>query len=124
MNTVIHNNGRFHSVLLSLFFSLTIVLYPSDLYSQENELSDDSDITNSSSSKITYRNPRVYNVDFSFELFPDAAKIDRTKDLKLWIPKPGDWDSQKGVKIISVQPPPHAEYEDPEHGNRIFFWDF
>lgn len=124
MNTVIHNNGRFHSVLLSLFFSATIVLYPSDLYSQENELSGDSDITNSSSSKITYRNPQVYNVDFSFELFPDAAKIDRAKDLKLWIPKPGDWDSQKGVKIISVQPPPHAEYEDPEHGNRIFFWDF
>lgn len=124
MNTVTNCAGRFLPVLLSLFISVTIVLYPTDLYSQEKELSDDSDITNSSSSKITYSNPLVYNVDFSFELVPNPAKIDRVKDLKLWIPIPRDWDSQKGVKIISVQPPPHTEYEDPEHGNRMFFWDF
>lgn len=87
-------------------------------------MSDELNTSKTSSSTITYRNPRVYNVDYSFELVPDPAKIDRTKDLKLWIPIPRDWDSQKGVKIISVQPPPHAEYEDPEHGNRMFFWDF
>ncbi len=73
---------------------------------------------------VIYRNPRVYNVDYSFELVPDTAKIDRAKDLKLWVPIPREWDSQKAVKIISVQPPPHAEYEDPEHGNRMLFWDF
>ena len=73
---------------------------------------------------VIYRNPQVYNVDYSFELFPDPKKIDRTKDLKLWVPIPREWDSQKAVKIISVQPPPHAEYEDPEHGNRMLFWDF
>ena len=73
---------------------------------------------------VIYRNPRVYNVNYSFELVPDPAKIDRSKDLKLWIPIPREWDSQKAVKIISVQPPPHAEYEDPEHGNRMLFWDF
>jgi len=76
------------------------------------------------SSEVIYRNPRVYNVDYSFELIPDPAKIDRAKDLKLLIPIPREWDSQKAVKIISVQPPPHAEYEDAEHGNRMFFWDF
>ena len=76
------------------------------------------------SAEIVYRNPRVYNVDFSFELTPDPEKIDRSKDLRLWVPVPREWDSQKAVKIISVQPPPHAEYEDPEHGNRMLFWDF
>ena len=75
-------------------------------------------------SGLIYRNPRVYNVDYSFELVPDPNKIDRAKDLKLWIPIPREWDSQKAVKIISVQPPPHAEYEEPEHGNRMLFWDF
>ena len=75
-------------------------------------------------SGVIYRNPRVYNVDYSFELVPDPNKIDRAKDLKLWIPIPREWDSQKAVKIISVQPPPHAKYEDPEHGNRMLFWDF
>lgn len=73
---------------------------------------------------VIYRSPQVYNVDYSFELFPDPKRIDRTKDLKLWIPVPREWDSQKAVKIISVQPPPLAEYEDPEHGNRMLFWDF
>ena len=75
-------------------------------------------------SGIVYRNPRVYNVDYSFEMFPDPNKIDRAKDLKLWIPIPREWESQKAVKIISVEPEPHAEYTDPEHGNPMLFWDF
>lgn len=75
-------------------------------------------------SGIVYKNPRVYNVDYSFEMFPDPNKVDRGKDLKLWIPIPREWDSQKAVKIISVQPEPHARYVDPEYGNHILFWDF
>ena len=55
---------------------------------------------------LIYRNPRVYNIEYSFEMFPDPNKIDRTKDLKLWIPIPREWDSQKAVKIISVE---HAQ---------------
>ena len=66
-------------------------------------------------SGIIYRNPRVYNVDYSFELVPDPNNIDRAKDLKLWIPIPREWDSQKAVKIISVEPEPHGKYVDPEY---------
>jgi len=73
---------------------------------------------------VIYRNPQVFNVDYSFELVPNPAKIDRDRDLKVWIPIPREWDSQKAVKIISVQPPPHTEYEDTDHGNKILFWDF
>ena len=73
---------------------------------------------------ITYSNPRVYNVDYSFEMLPDPNTIDRAKDLKVWIPIPREWDSQKAVKIISVQPEPHARYVDPEYGNPMLFWDF
>jgi transglutaminase-like putative cysteine protease len=73
---------------------------------------------------IIYRNPRVYNVEYTFEMFPDPNKIDRSKDLKLWVPIPREWDSQKAVKIISVKPEPHAKYVDPEYGNPMLFWDF
>jgi cytohesin len=73
---------------------------------------------------IIYRNPRVYNVEYSFEMFPDPNKIDRSKDLKLWIPIPREWDSQKAVKIVSVEPEPHGKYVDPEYGNPMLFWDF
>ena len=88
-----------------------------------NQAVDDNDVAIDQAGVI-YRNPQVMNVDYRFELVPDPKKIDRTKDLKLWVPVPREWDSQKAVKIISVQPPPHAEYEDPEHGNRMLFWDF
>ena len=73
---------------------------------------------------VEYVDPRVYNVDFTFELQPDPDSIDRATDLKLWLPAPREWDSQKGVKVVSVDPPPHGEYTDPEFGNRMFFWDF
>jgi hypothetical protein len=73
---------------------------------------------------IVYSNPRVYNVDYTFEMVPDPNNIDRTKDLKVWIPIPREWDSQKAVKIISVQPEPQARYVDPEYGNPMLFYDF
>jgi len=73
---------------------------------------------------ITYSNPRVYNVDYSFEMSPDPNNIDRAKDLKVWIPMPREWDSQKAVKIISVEPEPHGRYVDPEYGNPMLYWDF
>ena len=79
---------------------------------------------NSEKSGIIYRNPRVYNVEYSFKMFPDPNKIDRIKDLKLWIPIPREWDFQKSVTIISVEPEPHAKYVDPEYGNPMLFWDF
>ena len=73
---------------------------------------------------IVYTNPRVYNVDYSFEMVPDPNNIDRAKDLKVWIPIPREWDSQKAVKIISVKPEPHGRYVDPDYGNPMLFWDF
>ncbi len=76
------------------------------------------------SAGLVYRNPRAFNVTYSFELVPDPAKIDRTKDLKLWLPIPREWDTQKAAKIVSVDPPPDGEYEDPEYGNPMLFWDF
>jgi hypothetical protein len=78
----------------------------------------------STSTNVIYWNPQVMNVDYCFDLAPDPAKIDRAKDLKLWIPIPREWNSQRAVRIISVNPPAHAEYQDPEHGNLMLFWDF
>jgi len=112
-----------YAINLVIFVTI-LIFHPSNSLSKENKLSVDSSLNKSLSSKVIYRNPRVYNVDYSFELVPDPAKVDRAKDLKLWVPIPREWDSQKAVKIIFVQPPPHAEYEDPEYGNRMLFWDF
>lgn len=79
---------------------------------------------NLSVAQIIYRNPRVYNVNYTFELHPDFDSINPKTDLKLWIPVPREWDVQKAVKIISVEPEPHGRFTDPEHGNQILFWDF
>jgi hypothetical protein len=74
--------------------------------------------------EVVYWNPRPYNVTHIFELEPDPAKIDRAKDLKVWLLLPREWDSQKSVQILSMEPPPDGTYEDPEFGNRMAFWDF
>ncbi len=77
-----------------------------------------------SNAGIVYWNPRVYNVDCSFEMIPDPNTIDRAKDLKVWIPIPREWDSQKAVRVLSVRPEPYTRYVDPEYGNPMLFWDF
>jgi len=115
---IIYSCIRLISICFILIFSI------SDSLSQETRFSDESGPDKSQPSKIIYRNPRVYNVDYTFELCPDKDSIDPSKDLKLWIPVPREWDSQKAVEIISVEPEPHATYVDPEHGNKILFWDF
>ena len=46
------------------------------------------------------------------------------KTLRLWIPVPREWDSQKAVEIISIDPKPYSTYKDPEHGNKMLYWDF
>jgi transglutaminase-like putative cysteine protease len=73
---------------------------------------------------VVYWNPRPYNVTHIFELEPDPNKIDRARDLKLWLSLPREWESQKAVQILSMDPPPDGTYEDPEFGNRMAFWDF
>jgi len=101
--------------MITLGFTALTCIHPPNLWAE---------IDSSEHSGVIYRNPQVYNIDFSFELSPDPNTIDRTKDLKLWVPIPREWDSQKAVRIISVEPKPHADYTEPEHGNRMFFWDF
>ena len=58
---------------------------------------------------IVYINPRVYNVEYKFELCPNKDSIDPSRDLKLWIPVPREWDNQKAIKIISVEPEPQVK---------------
>ena len=116
-------SSRLIRMMGPVFFIVALILCPI-LLSPETSVSAHSAITRSGSSRIAYRNPRIYNLEISFEMAPDPAKIDRDRDLKVWIPIPREWDSQRNVQIISVQPEPHVQYTDPEYGNKIFFWDF
>jgi transglutaminase-like putative cysteine protease len=106
----------------SLLISIVVVAVCNHFVADKSPAKDQT-IKAPSAPSITYRNPRVYNVDYSFELVPDPNNIDRAKGLKLWIPIPREWDSQRAVKIVSVEPEAHADYTDPEHGNRMLFWD-
>ena len=109
-------NRTFHMLLGTILSLATLICISAvDSPAQTN---------NSEHKGVIYRNPRVYNIEYIFEMFPDPNKGDRDKDLKLWMPIPREWDSQKAVKIISVEPAPHGRYVDPEHGNPMLFWDF
>jgi transglutaminase-like putative cysteine protease len=111
--------------VVPLGISITLfTIYPLNFFSQENKFSVNSNPDKSISFGIIYENPRVYNVEMSFEIVPDPAKINRDQDLKVWIPIPREWDSQKNVQILSIEPEPHSQYTDPEYENKIFYWDF
>lgn len=73
---------------------------------------------------IEYRNPRVYNLKYSFTIVPNPELINKDRDLKLWVPIPREWESQKAIKITGVIPYSHSQFTDPEHGNQILYWDF
>lgn len=76
-----------------------------------------------SSPGIEFRNPRVYNLKYSFRFSPDQELINKETDLKIWIPIPREWESQKAIDITKVSPCSKSTYIDPEHGNRILYWD-
>lgn len=103
---------------------LILLLCPLISVSQENESFVDPSEGKPANSAITYRNPVEYDLDYIFELYPDLNKIDKRNDLKLWIPLPREWDSQRNVSIVTINPEPDSIYTDPEHGNKFVFWDF
>jgi len=103
---------------------IILILFPLNSVSQENKSFVDPSEDKPANSAITYRNPVEYDLEYIFELYPDLDKIDRSKDLKLWIPLLREWDSQRNVRIVSINPEPDSIYTDPEHGNKFVFWDF
>ena len=58
------------------------------------------------------------------ELYSGFDKIDKSKDLKLWIPVLRDMESQKNVHIVSIEPEPDSKYTDQDYGNIFLYWDF
>jgi hypothetical protein len=124
IRSIITEESRAQNAFRFIVFVSMLIFNASISFSKDIKLSGYSSPDKMTSTKVIYRNPQVMNVEYSFELAPDPEKIERSKDLKLWIPIPREWESQKGVKIVSVEPPAHAEYQDPEHGNHMLFWDF
>jgi hypothetical protein len=121
---IITEESRAQNAFRLVVFISMLIFNASISFSKDTKSSEYSSPDKMTSIEVIYRNPQVMNVEYSFELAPDPENIDRSKDLKLWIPIPREWESQKAIKIVSVEPPAHAEYQDPEHGNLMLFWDF
>lgn len=113
------NLGRY--VIVLILFVTLLSSHPLNSFSQENRLFIDSSENRSANSAINYRNPLEYDLKYIFELYPDFKIIDKNRDLKLWIPMPREWDSQKNVRIVSINPQPDSIYTDPEYGNKFAF---
>ena len=116
--------SRIYKNIFIFFVVALFLLDPPILFSQERPDFVYSNIARLDSSYIIYQNPRIYNVEMSFEIIPNPAHINKDQDLKVWIPIPREWDSQKNVKIVFIQPKTHTQFTDPEYGNKIFYWDF
>jgi transglutaminase-like putative cysteine protease len=106
------------SVSFRIIISIVIFLFSSPSFSQiipSNE---------SQEYPFFYKNPKVIDVEYKYKINLDSININRKEDLKVWIPVPRDWNTQKVVEISKVEPECDKDYFDPEHGNRILYWDF
>ncbi len=67
----------------------------------------------------TYTNPVTYQVTYTIAVRPGSFNFDQ---LKLYQPKPVEWDAQKDLTIDEVSPPPTQENLDAL-GNGIYYWE-
>ncbi len=109
---------------IKLLILIALMSYELQSYSQGTQLSSEISIDTSVKGEILYINPRVYNLQYIFELHPDSNMINPEKHLKVWIPVFGEWDEQNPVNLISVNPEPDGTFVDPEYGNSMLYWDF
>jgi transglutaminase-like putative cysteine protease len=42
---------------------------------------------------------------------------------KVWMPLPRDWNTQRDITILSLEPEPTDVFVEPLNGNRIVFWE-
>ncbi|MFO7934123.1 MAG: hypothetical protein R6U78_08575 [Bacteroidales bacterium] len=105
-------------VLFRIIISLVFFLSSFSSYSQVN--------LNEKSQEYPffYKNPKVIDVEYKYKISLDSIEINRKEDLKVWIPVPRDWNTQKVIEVSKIEPQCDKDYFDPEHGNRILFWNF
>ncbi len=68
MLTVMTKANRVQYAIKLVVFITILIFHPSNSLSKINKLSVDSTLNRLTSSEVIYTNPRVYNVDYSFEL--------------------------------------------------------
>lgn len=68
---------------------------------------------------VVYQNPQGYRVEYIVTAYNDGFGID---ELRVYQPRPVEWDAQKDVQVEEVSPPPTDEGVDPMHGNEMYYW--
>lgn len=74
----------------------------------------------STTSMISYTNPRSYEVEFVSTGKNGSFQISR---LLLYLPLPIEWDAQQDMTIVELLPEGAVETVDPVYGNGLAFWD-
>ena len=68
---------------------------------------------------INYLNPQKYLVEYLVKVSNHGFNL---TELRVYQPRPIEWDAQTEVEIEEVSPAPSVEGEDTEHGNGMYYW--
>ena len=68
---------------------------------------------------VGYQNPRSYRVEYVVTVHNQGFGID---ELRVYQPRPVEWDAQRNVQVEEVSPAPTHEGSDPMHGNGMYHW--
>lgn len=71
--------------------------------------------------QLSYVNPKKYEVTYSVLIKNDNYS---PSDIQLYLPVPGNYDSQTDMQISLLSPEPYELGTDPTNGNQMVYWQF
>lgn len=68
---------------------------------------------------VVYQNPQKYRVTYNVTVYNEGFDL---TELRVYQPRPSAWAAQIDVQVEAVSPAPEVEGEDPDFGNKMFYW--
>ncbi len=75
-------------------------------------------------SSDNYHTPRRIEGTFSFEVIVDSLSLDEVKNIQYWLLLPTNSESQKNIKLTTINPQPNRLTGNKKKDWQIGYWDF
>lgn len=68
---------------------------------------------------VQYINPQKYTITYSVTIKNTGFS---PTDIRLYVPEPGEWEAQKDLEIVKIDPAPKSQQADKKSGNTTAYW--
>lgn len=68
---------------------------------------------------LTFENPKKYSITYTVTINNTAFS---PSDIRLYLPLPAEWESQRNLKIGEISPKPESQETEKSSGNSMLYW--